>query len=346
MFNQNVVRILPNQGDGRGPGFTGIARPSIWSKIELSEPAINGSIALFENKLRRHRPRPNRRPIRNRLFETPPMILGYNTNGFSHHSCFDAVKVIAEIGYRSVAITVDHHCLNPFDPQYSVQLRELRKLLGDEQLSCVIETGGRFLLDTKIKHEPTLMSADASRRIDFYRHCIDCAVELGSPCVSLWSGILRDDLADEAALERLSDGLAEVLRFAEAAGVLIGFEPEPGMYIDTTSRFERLRQWVDSPNLKMTMDVGHLYCLHEVPIADYLHRFAKQIVNVHIEDMKAGVHEHLMFGEGDMNFPPIIDALRSAGYANGIHVELSRHSHDAPAYAQRAFDFLSPLLNP
>ena len=54
------------------------------------------------------------------------MILGYNTNGFSHHSCFDAVKVIAEIGYRSVAIPVDHHCLNPFDPPYSVQLRDLR----------------------------------------------------------------------------------------------------------------------------------------------------------------------------------------------------------------------------
>ena len=60
--------------------------------------------------------------------------------------------------------------------------------------------------------------------------------------------------------------------------------------------------------------------------------------------MRAGVHEHLMFGDGEMDFPPIIDALAKVGYENGLHVELSRHSHEAPAAARRAFDFLSPLV--
>lgn len=273
------------------------------------------------------------------------MILGYNTNGFANHRCIDAVQVIHEIGYNSIALTIDHHCLNPFDSSSRTQLMELSKLLADLGMSNVIETGARYLLDPRQKHEPTLMSGNQQRRIDFYKYCIEYAVELNSDCVSLWSGILTDDLSDEAALERLASGLHPVLQVAETAGVTIGFEPEPGMYIDTTSRFERLKQWVDSPNLKMTMDVGHLYCLHEVPITDYLHRFADQIVNIHMEDMKAGIHEHLMFGEGDMSFPPIIEALKSINYTGGVHVELSRHSHDAPQTARKAFEFLAPLVS-
>jgi sugar phosphate isomerase/epimerase len=41
-----------------------------------------------------------------------------------------------------------------------------------------------------------------------------------------------------------------------------------------------------------------------------------------------------------MDFPPILAALRDAGYAGGVHVELSRHSHDAVEVARRSLAFL------
>ena len=41
------------------------------------------------------------------------MFLGYNTNGLAHHDLFDAVELLAEIGYRGVAITIDHGALSP-----------------------------------------------------------------------------------------------------------------------------------------------------------------------------------------------------------------------------------------
>src|SRR5205823_9451756 len=97
-------------------------------------------------------------------------------------------------------------------------------------------------------------------------------------------------------------------------------------------------------DLKLTLDVGHLHCLGETPIPDHIARWGSEIVNVHIEDMRAGVHEHLMFGEGEMDFPPIIEALRKIDYRGGLHVELSRHSHEGPTAAQRAYDFLAPLV--
>ena len=275
------------------------------------------------------------------------MLPGYNTNGFAHHDPFEAIELMAEIGYRSVAITLDHGPLNPFDDRFPRNIERLKELLRRLQLRSVIETGARFLLDPRTKHEPTLVSADAAarqKRVDFLKRAIDAAAILDSDCVSLWSGIRRDSASDEQVLERLTESLRQVLRHATDSGVTLGFEPEPGMFIDTMKAYDRLLHWIDAPHLQLTLDLGHLWCQGELPIADYVARWGPRIVNVHLEDMRSGVHEHLMFGEGEMQFPPILEALARTGYRGGLHVELSRHSHDAPNIARRALEFLSPML--
>jgi sugar phosphate isomerase/epimerase len=50
------------------------------------------------------------------------------------------------------------------------------------------------------------------------------------------------------------------------------------------------------------------------------------------------VHEHLEFGEGEIDFPPALAAL--AGYRGQVAVELGRHGHAAPDVARRSIDFL------
>jgi sugar phosphate isomerase/epimerase len=271
------------------------------------------------------------------------MRIGYNTNGLAHHKLSDAIRLLASIGYRSVAITLDHGALNPYEAQFDSQLRETRDLLAELGMRSVIETGARFLLDANKKHEPTLVSADPggrSRRVDFLCRAIDVAAALGSDCVSLWSGVLHDGAAPVEAFNRLVDGLADVLDHADKQGVDIGFEPEPGMFIDTMARYAELVSAVPSPRLKLTLDVGHLQCLGETPIPNVIRHWADRLVNVHIEDMRAGVHEHLMFGEGEIDFPPLLAALAEVRYTGGVHVELSRHSHLGPDAARQAYHFL------
>jgi sugar phosphate isomerase/epimerase len=56
--------------------------------------------------------------------------------------------------------------------------------------------------------------------------------------------------------------------------------------------------------------------------------------------MRRGVHEHLMFGEGEIDFGPVLRKLEEIGYEGGVHVELSRHSYDAVNTARRALEFL------
>jgi len=81
------------------------------------------------------------------------MILGYVTNGFAYHTLEDAIAILAEIGYRSVAITLDQHHLNPMDDDWPSAAKRVKALLRDHGLRCTVETGARFLLDARRKHQ-------------------------------------------------------------------------------------------------------------------------------------------------------------------------------------------------
>jgi len=267
------------------------------------------------------------------------MRFGYNTNGLAHHDPVAAIDLLADLGYQSVALTLDVGPLDPFAEDFQRQLDRLAGALAATGMGSVVETGARFLLDPRLKHEPTLLTADEQargRRIEFLRRAILAADRLGSDCVSLWSGVLRDACDEETAWGRLVAGLREVLDYAGERNVPLGFEPEPGMFVDTMARWEQLLSRLDDPLLMLTLDVGHLHCQGEGPIAEVIRRWGERLVNVHIEDMRRGVHEHLMLGEGEMDFPPILAALHEVDYRGGVHVELSRHSHMGPEAARLA----------
>lgn len=273
------------------------------------------------------------------------MLLGYNTNGLAFHRWQDGLELLAEVGYRAVAITVDQHCLNPFADSFVAECHEMQHLLGRLQLRSVIETGARFLLDPRQKHEPTLISPTSEgrdRRVDFLCRCIDLAKELNSDAVSFWSGVWRGD--DEShAWQWLLDGCRRVTDYAEQRGMQLAFEPEPGMLIETNEQYGRLAEQIGSKRFGLTIDIGHVQCVEDGSIADHLRRWVKPLCNVHIEDMRRGVHEHLRFGEGEIDFPPVMAALREIGYTGCVNVELSRHSHMAPEVLRESFEFLSRL---
>lgn len=279
-------------------------------------------------------------------------MLGYNTNGLSGVDAAQAIEILQRIGYQGLAITLDRELLNPYGAGFDEELGQTATLLKQHGMRCVVETGARFLLDPQVKHEPTLVTAGPAgraRRVDFLCRAIDAAVTLGADCVSLWSGIVRDDATSELAMDRLASGLAQVLKYAEQHNVIIGFEPEPGMFVDTLERFGDLvdelnSRRVDTRRLRLTIDIGHLHCQGELPISEKLREWADRLVNVHIEDMRAGVHEHLMFGAGEIDFPPVLAALAEVGYAGLVNVELTRHAHMGAAAAKQAYDFLHPLL--
>jgi sugar phosphate isomerase/epimerase len=271
------------------------------------------------------------------------MWLGYHTNGFAHHRLEDALVILADLGYEGVAITLDYQALNPYADDLAHQIVAIRRLLERLKLQCVVETGARFLLDPWRKHQPTLLDPDPSareRRRDFLRRAIRISQEIASPVVSLWSGTAASAEPDSVLLGRLAEECLRLADEAAAAGIRLAFEPEPGMFIATLEDFARLERLVRHPAFGLTADIGHLHCQGEVPIPQRLRAWQRILWHVHLEDMRRGQHEHLMFGEGEIDFPPILSTLREIGYPGGVCVELSRHSHDAVNAARKAIAFL------
>ena len=275
------------------------------------------------------------------------MFIGYNTNGFAHHALEDAISILAELGYGGIGLTLDHATLYPGQSGLAAKVERTRALLEANRLTCVVETGARFLLDPRRKHQPTLLSdapAERRRRFDFLRDCVHIARDLGAGEVSFWSGSPPDDTPAEVLRPRLVEQCRTLAEDASIAGVRLAFEPEPGMWIDTMACAGELLSAVDHPAFGLTLDVGHLQCLGELPISKYLIDYRDRLWNVHIEDMKTGIHDHAMFGEGDIDFADVFEGLNAAQYRGGLYVELSRHSHDAVETARRAIDFLRGFM--
>jgi sugar phosphate isomerase/epimerase len=97
---------------------------------------------------------------------------------------------------------------------------------------------------------------------------------------------------------------------------------------------------VNHPAFGLTLDVGHLVCMNELPVGAHVRRWQKWLWNVHLDDMRPGVHDHLPLGEGEVDFADFFAAAEEGQYTGCISVELSRHSHDAVTTARRSMSVL------
>lgn len=284
--------------------------------------------------------------------------LGYNTNGLAHHRLLDALRLLADLGYEGVAITPDVGQLDPLelDPRLVEDARRWADELG---LEVAVETGARFVLDARRKHFPTLLEddpADRARRVDFLRRCVDLAADLGAEVVSLWAGAAPDgrvgddgraiDARHDALWGRLTDGLRPVLERAAEREVRVAFEPEPGMFVERPAGYLELvrRLGAEGDGLGLCLDVGHLLVTGDLPVPERIRELAPRLVHVHLDDAAGGVHEHRMFGTGDLDLPGTLSALLEVGYDGMAAVELSRDSHRGAQAAAEALSHLRQAL--
>lgn len=277
------------------------------------------------------------------------MFVGYNTNGFAHHRLDDTVDILAELGYRGLALTADFHTIDPLADRWVDRARRLDRKLRKARMRVAIETGARFIIDPRRKHQPTLLDPDRHAALDrlyFLEACVHLGAALEGDVVSFWSGAAPDGSPARIHMARLVEACLRLSDFAGDRGIRLAFEPEPGMFIDTMDKFAELHGKVNRRNFGLTLDVGHVVCMGEAPVGAHIRRWQEWLWNVHIEDMKKGVHDHLVFGEGEVDFAEVMTALRDVGYRRGVYVELSRHSHDAVETARKAIQFLKAVPRP
>ncbi len=274
--------------------------------------------------------------------------LGYNTNGLAHHRVLDALRMLADLGYEGIAITPDVGQLDPLEPSPKL-IEDVRRWSDELGLELAIETGARFVLDAQRKHWPTMLEdapEDRARRVAMLERSVDLASELDARVVSLWSGAKPASATDEQAWQRLCDEMRRVLEHAADKNVQIAFEPEPGMFVERPAQYLELveRLGGDGSQLGLCLDVGHLYVTRDLPAADKIRELAPRLVHVHLDDIARGVHEHVMFGQGELDLQGVLRALLDVGFDGMAAVELSRDSHRGAWAAREAMRHLRNAL--
>lgn len=265
----------------------------------------------------------------------------YNTNGAANHRLDDALHLIADSGYDGVALTLDHHHLDPFAEDWVKEADRVAVLLRTLRLGCVIETGARYLLSPRDKHEPTLVTASPegrARRVAFLGRALEIGAILQAETMSFWAGVPKPDVQRDAAWRWFHDGLEQVCALAEQAGIPASLEPEPGMLVEIAAEVPDLAR--RHPGLRLALDTGHCLVTQEVEPDAAVREFAEHLGTVAIEDMRRGDHTHLPFGQGDMDIPAVLGALDDIGFDRLVCVELSRESPRAHQAIPEAIAYL------
>ena len=120
-------------------------------------------------------------------------------------------------------------------------------------------------------------------------------------------------------MEICKRNLATLAEYAEEYGAVIALENMTHECLgNNISEFEELL--LSSPKLRVCFDTNHL--LHESP-GEFIRRFGKRIVTMHVSDCNLEIEQHLMPGEGKVDFPAILSALGEVGYTGPWLYEVS-----------------------
>jgi sugar phosphate isomerase/epimerase len=269
------------------------------------------------------------------------VYLSYSTWGMPTVPIETAVAHCAALGFDGLELTVipgwptDAAGLDP------AARRRLRALYDDHRLALSGLSG----------NVPLLAAApdEADDAMARFRGYLDLAAELQRPgerlIVTTTSG--GTPAGWESSRGRLVDRLGQLAAHAERAGVVVGVEPHVGAALRRPEQALWLLEQVGSPALALHFDVSH-FNVQGFPMEAVVAQLAPHSAHAHVKDERglAPDHAFLIPGEGGMDYPRYLRALRRAGYAGHVVVEISlmvqrRPGYDPLAAAARSYDVLA-----
>lgn len=149
----------------------------------------------------------------------------------------------------------------------------------------------------------------------------------------------------DAEMDCFYEELMPCVELASELGVGLLIEPEPELSIERFDQYVEFAERLDAPVVGLNFDIGHAYCVGEDP-QDWVERMKPHTVHYHLEDIAATrVHQHLIPGEGAIDFSATLAAIHATGYDGWLTVELYPYGDDPDAAANQAREYLAPLID-
>lgn len=246
--------------------------------------------------------------------------LFYQTNG----SMETAVKDIAAAGYEGTEM-FDGNLV-----EYADRPEELRELLSGSGVKLVsVYSGANFIFADILPEELHRINRAA-----------ELAATFGADRLVVGGGARRAAGTTDEDYSLLAKGLDKVAAIAESFGLTASYHPHLTTMVESPGELDRL---MESTRIGFCPDTAHLAAGGADPAA-VIRKYPDRIRHVHLKDFREDPFQFLPLGEGDLDFPDIIRAVKESGYDSWLMVELDSYHGDPRAAAEISKKYLDKIL--
>jgi sugar phosphate isomerase/epimerase len=276
------------------------------------------------------------------------MKLAFSTNAFKKFSLVESIKAIADIGYDAIEILCD--IPHAYPPNFTGRkIQQVRELISKCNIQISNLNAFTLYAITDVYH-PSWIENDGylrELRIQHTINCIQLARKIGAKNLSTQPGgpVDRNNSKYIGKLEKLFiDGLARAAMIAEEEGVKLLIEPEPNLLLENSRQFLNFIKNVHSDSIKLNFDIGHFYCVGEDPVK-LIYELSDYIEHFHLADIADNrIHNHLIPGQGAIDFRSVFKAIDKIGYKGFVTVELYPYQHNPVYAAKTAYKYLNDII--
>jgi L-ribulose-5-phosphate 3-epimerase len=236
----------------------------------------------------------------------------------AHLQWEERLRVAAEVGFDFVEISIDESDERLARLDWSASERaELRRAIVDSGVPIMT-----MCLSGHRKYPLGSASPETrARALAILHGAIEFAADIGLSIVQVMGYDVFYEPAYAGTEARFLNGLEQGVRWAGAAGVMLGLENCDLEFADSLDKGLRIVERIDSPWFHLYPDMGNLAAAGYDP-AEQLRRAAGHIVGVHVKDTTPGVVRGVPFREGIVPFEEVFQDLAEIGFWGPMTVEM------------------------
>lgn len=232
--------------------------------------------------------------------------------------------ILSKVGYQGVELWANH--LNN-----GIDLATIKKRLEQNNLSVPMISPYLDLTSDKVAWELSIKTA-----ADY----IQIAGFLEAPLVRAFTGTVGSRKATKIQEKNCTEGLKQICDIAAKQDIAIALETHPSTLVDNVYSTLTLLEKVKAPNLKLNLDIYHMFEVHRDPllVLDYLFPY---VAHVHAKNAILTPHEHHQekhpllhdpkpkaiftgvkpLANGEMDYEPFVKELINRGFDGYLSVE-------------------------
>lgn len=236
------------------------------------------------------------------------------TQMLSQYSILDSLAVIKNLGFDGVEICLERKDWSINDLN-SIPFEAICVRLGELNLAP-----HSFSL-----HQDYIYD---DRLFELTKAAIQLTPSLGTN-IFVFSGV-KKRTGDQKEWDLMLNRTRILANIAEEHNVILAKEFEPDFIVGDTASLLQLFDEIPSSHLAANLDLGHVFICDPDPL-DSIRQLDGKIVHCHISGMPAGVHDHVLLTEGDMDLRAYLRALKSTGFHGGMALDLYKYDYEAVA---------------